>query len=505
MLVKNHDYYYLAKKNALPDASERDRIYSKVKKGSRVHVAGVCGKAMASVACMLKEYGCVVTGSDTAFFAPMSGVLDAHGIEKRYPSPDNLKGVDIVVVGNTLPHNAVEIVAARTRGIPMISGGEVLGQIHGDKRSLVVAGTHGKTTTSGLLTHVFMASQRIPAYMIGGVFQGSDDSYSMGSKESQFMIYEGDEYNCAFFDRGPKFLRYHPTSAIITSIEHDHVDLYPSFEDYKQAFQFLVEELLQDGVLVVHESTLPYLDLTRCKAKIVSYGACLSCAISYNNMKTTDSGTAFSLQSTDWGTIEKVNIPLFGEYNVANATAVAALSLYEGLSQAELLKALEAFGGTKERQELLGIRSGDIAVIRDYAHHPTAVTVTLEGLKLRYQGRRLIVVFEPRSASSKRKVFEDRYAQSLAHADSVIVVFLPTSSNATEVLDVSRVVSLIVEGGGDAHHTETFSSALELLVEKVRPGDVVVFMSSGDMDRVPFAFLKAASLDDAESFARLPV
>jgi UDP-N-acetylmuramate: L-alanyl-gamma-D-glutamyl-meso-diaminopimelate ligase len=268
--MNSHEYYYLAKKNVLPDADFRTRITGHIKKGSRIHVSYICGKAMASIACMLKDLGYKVTGSDDHFYPPMSTVLESHGIKKLEPNEKNLKNVDLIVVGNTSPYNAIEAEVARRKKIPMISGSEAVAQIFSKKRSLVIAGTHGKTTTSALLTHVFIKSGYSPAYMIGGVFQNSKDSYSIGSKKSKYVIYEGDEYNSAFFDRGPKFLRYNPSSIILTSIEHDHFDLYPSFEDYKQAFQFLVDEVPKGGFLVLHDSVLKYIDTKKTMGKVIS-------------------------------------------------------------------------------------------------------------------------------------------------------------------------------------------------------------------------------------------
>ncbi|MEX2013886.1 MAG: Mur ligase domain-containing protein, partial [Parcubacteria group bacterium] len=225
--MKSYDYYYLAKRNILPDADKRNRVVGTIEKSSRVHVSAVCGKAMASIACMLKEYGCSVTGSDVKFSPPMSDVLDSHGITRLAPSLENLENVDVLVVGNALGPDAPEVAGARDQKIPMISGAEAVSQIFSDKRAFVVTGTHGKTTTSALLTHVFTEAGKNPAYMIGGAFQKSNASYSMGNPSTNTLILEGDEYNCAFFDRAPKFLRYHPTSVILTSLEHDHIDLYP--------------------------------------------------------------------------------------------------------------------------------------------------------------------------------------------------------------------------------------------------------------------------------------
>jgi UDP-N-acetylmuramate: L-alanyl-gamma-D-glutamyl-meso-diaminopimelate ligase len=486
-----YDYYYLAKRNLLPDADKRTRIKVVIKKNSSIHVSAVCGKAMASIACMLKDLGYKVTGSDVAFHPPMGDVLKKHNIKCTEYSAKNIKNIDVLVVGNALAHDSLEVEEARKRDIPMLSGPEVLGQVFKNRKSLVVAGTHGKTTTSALLTHVFESTKKSPGYMIGGVFQNSKDSYSIGSIKSKYVIYEGDEYNSAFFDRGPKFLHYNPTSVILTSIEYDHVDLYPSFEDYKQAFQFLIEMLPKKGNLVVHESVLQLLDFKKCKAKVVVYGTSKKADVVYKVKQTNSSGILFSVTSKIIGNYQSVTIPLFGEYNIANATAVFVLALLEGLKSEIVISALQNFPGTKERQELIGIKKDkNIVVIRDYAHHPTAVKLTLEGLKCAYPQQRFVVAFEPRSASSKRKVFEFDYAESLSQGD-VIYTIDPVSSPTPDSIDVANIVKILKAKGKKAFTASSAEEVLLALKKEVQKNDVIVCMSSGDMSAIPQRFLQS--------------
>lgn len=489
--MKSWEYYYLAKRNYLSDAEQRLRIKGDLKPGYRVHISAVCGKAMASVACLLKEYGCEVTGSDEKFSPPMGDVLANHGIKCIAPSIDNLDNIDVLIVGNTLSPSALEVEEARKRKIPMLSGAEVMGEMFKGKRALIVAGTHGKTTTSGLLTHVFSEAKREPAFMIGGAFQKTNESYSMGGRETNFVIYEGDEYNAACFDRGPKFLHYNPTSAIITSIEQDHVDLYTSLEDYKQAFQFLAEELPENGHLVIHESTLPYLDLQPVKARVVVYGASGKANAQYKIDKTNEEATFFSFASEDLGQIADISIPLFGEYNVANATAVITLSLLEGLSEGDVKSGLASFIGTRERQELLGVRKDGVILIRDYAHHPTAVTVTLAGIRSRYPDRRLVSIFEPLSASSRRRVFEDRYGEAFTGSDVSIIIEAPIKpgENKETLLNAENVKKIIESLGKEAHVVSTALESFQVLSSLFKPNDVVIFMSSGDLSGTPAKFL----------------
>lgn len=485
--MKVYEHYYLAKRNLLPGAEERKRIVGQIKKGSRVHVSAVCGKAMASIACLLKEYGCIVTGSDSKFSPPMSDVLEAHGIKKLEPSTKNLRNIDLLVAGNTLAFNSLEVVEARKLGVPTISGAEAVAQIFDNKKSLVVAGTHGKTTTSALLSHIFIKNKENPAYLIGGVFQGTDDSYNLGTN-SKYAIYEGDEYNCAFFDQAPKFLRYNPHSAIITSIEHDHVDLYPTFEDYKAAFQYLIEDLPESGTLIIHESVIAHLNLKTCNAKIYVYGNNENSDIRYSIKNINSEGTTFSFINKKNGEIDDIFLPMFGEYNIENAIAAFSLSLTYGLNIEGIKSALSSFPGTKERQELLGTTKKGVEVIRDYAHHPTAVSLTLEGLRFKYPNRKLIVIFEAKSASSKRKIFQDRYPIALSKADAGIVVC--PKSQGEEYLDSEKIIKDTENIGLKFIRTENNIQALEAITSMCGINDVVIFMSSGDMDDIDHKFLE---------------
>lgn len=490
--MKSHDYYYLAKKNVLPDADFRTRTIGTIKKGSRVHVSYVCGKAMASIACMLKDLGYKVTGSDDHFYPPMSTVLESHGIKQLEPNEKNLENVDLIVVGNTSPYNAVEAEVARRKNIPMISGSEAVAQIFSKKRSLVVAGTHGKTTTSALLTHAFIRSGYSPAYMIGGVFQNSKDSYSIGSKKTKFVIYEGDEYNSAFFDRGPKFLRYNPSSIILTSIEHDHFDLYPSFEDYKQAFQFLVDEVPKGGFLVLHDSVFKYLNVKNIKGKVFKYGKDSKSDFSFIITKVDSSGTTFDVKSKKFGIIKNIFVPMFGEYNIENTLSVIALALLEGVSKLKIISAISDFSGTKQRQEIIGHKKNGVVVIRDYAHHPTAVLLTIDGLRLHYPDKRLVVVFEPRSNSSRRKIFESCYTKALEKADVSIVVappFMADKDSRADFMDVSVIKKELESKGKKSFAPKNCTEALDVSKKIQENNDIFIFMSSGDFEGIPEKFL----------------
>jgi UDP-N-acetylmuramate: L-alanyl-gamma-D-glutamyl-meso-diaminopimelate ligase len=490
--MKSYENYYLAKRNLLPDAALRTRNKGVLKKGDRVHISAVCGKAMASIACMLTEAGYQVTGSDPSFHPPMSDVLKAHHVDCRPPSIENLRGIDLFVPGNMLPASDEEVTYARENGIPMMSGAEISEVLLvPGKRSLVVAGTHGKTTTSSLLAHTFIHAERDPAYLIGGVFQHSGHSYSKGSKVSTHAIFEGDEYDCAYFDKAPKFLRYAPTSAIITSIEHDHIDLYPTFEDYKQAFQFLVEDIPKGGHLIIHQSAIQHVDISRCVGDVTLYGASSSSDVSYTVESVDETGTFFSIHTVK-AIYKNIHIALFGEYNVANAVAVFVLAMKEGIEEQYIRSAFQTYPGVKERQEVLGTKEHTITVIRDFAHHPTAVTVTLQGLRDHYGDRRLVCVFEPRSITSRRKVFEHVYPEVLSHADVSIIVAPPfrPGDNTSNFMDVAAIKLTTENLGTSMNVADNPAHALTLLQSLVHTDDVVVFMSNGDFGNIPELFLR---------------
>jgi len=441
---------------------------------------------------MLADLGYAVTASDDAFHPPMSDVLTAHNILCLKPSVKNLDNVDIVVVGNTLPSSALEVVSAREKKIPMVSGSEVLRDIlTRGRRSLVVAGTHGKTTTSSLLTHVFLQNEMSPAYMIGGSFQDTGESYAIGAPDSQFVIFEGDEYDCAFFDKAPKFLRYDPTSAIITSIEHDHIDLYPTFEDYVQTFQFLVDDIPAGGFLILHKSVLEHLDTSCCHGKVITYGD-TSSDLSYTIDSVNASGTIFSLHYKNRDMFENIFVPMFGDYNIANASAVFALACAEGLRPEKVITALATYPGVHERQEVLGERDG-VTVMRDFAHHPTAVQVTLEGLHAHYPDHRIVCVFEPRSITSRKKSFEHIYPEALHSADISIIVTPPfrPGDNKTDFIDVSVITKTLQSSGRTAFSAVNPQDAFAILSIEAKSGDVVVFMSNGDLGGIPEMFLKS--------------
>ncbi len=491
--MKSYELYYLAKRNLLPDAHIRQRKIGTLVAGARIHVSAVCGKAMASIACMLVDAGYMVTGSDFSFHPPMSDVLRDHHIDCRTPSIENLRDIDLFVPGNMLPAHDEEVTYARDKDIPMMSGSEVLAELLiSHKRSLVVAGTHGKTTSSSLLVHVFMTAQCDPAYLIGGVFQHTGESYSVGGVHTTHAIFEGDEYDCAYFDKAPKFLRYLPTSAIITSIEHDHVDLYPTFEDYKQAFQFLVDDIPPGGHLVVHESVCAHVDISKCAGNVYVYGVQRSNDLSYEITSVTNTGTIFSVHVQGEKYID-IEIPLFGEYNVANVSAVFALALFEGLDMVAIREGLKTYPGVRERQEILGTTGKDVIVIRDFAHHPTAVSVTLQGLRQHYPKKRLLCVFEPRSITSRRKAFESVYPEALAHADLSIIVVPPfrPGDSKDNFIDISVVQKNITAMGKVMYTAENPNQALSVLSKQICEGDVVVFMSNGDFEHIPEKFLVA--------------
>lgn len=486
--MNNYDFYYLAKRNLLKNADQRVVKRGFLDKKSKIHISAVCGKAMASIACILSDLGYSMQASDDNFYPPMSEVLSNKGIICKKPSIENLDNIDLFIPGNMLPPDHLEVIEAKKRNIPMVSGPEVLGQILTlNKRSLVVCGTHGKTTVSSLLTSVFDKTDKKPAFLVGGVIKKLG-SYSVGFN-SDFAIFEGDEYDCAFFDKAPKFLRYNPTSAIITSIEHDHFDLYPTFEDYKQSFQFLIEKTPKEGFLVCHSSILNILDFSLCKSKIYIYDKKNNERI-YKVKLINEKGTYFdfTFENKEY---KDFFVPLFGDYNIENTLSTVILSLLEGLDEMIIRKGLEDFSGVAERQEFIGEKDG-VKIFRDFAHHPTAVKETLEGFKKRFPENRIITVFHPRSITSRKKVFENDYINSLNNADVSIIINPPfkENDNLNDFMDTSVIKSGLEKGNKKVFIVPDVRSTKSLVNDIVQKGDVVIFMSNSNLENVPEDLVK---------------
>lgn len=480
--------YYDRKIASYPDAALRlaPRTRPDFYSVNKVHLSAVCGKAMAHLAALLISKGYKVSGSDEHIYPPMSDVIEALGIDfKQGFSGEHLAGTEAVVIGNACGADHPEATYAREHAIPTASLPEVIHDVFiKNTKSLVVAGTHGKTTTTGLLAHVFREVGKDPGFMIGGVMQGAEESAAAGRGE--YFIIEGDEYDTAYFDKAPKFLHYAPDAAIITSLEFDHVDIYKNMEEYTDAFMFLVKELPSDGALFLCGDREEVRNLGKeAVCEVVTYGFKPENQISVAAVSVTEKGQQFDLlvKGEHRGTFF---IQLPGNHNLLNALAVCGMALREGIAPEELKKVLATFKGMKRRQEIVAEERG-ITIIDDFAHHPTAVRETISAIRGKFPGRRLVALFEPRSNTSRRKLFEDDYGKAFAGAELVFISTpaLRPGDDPQVFIDPDRVVSAI---RGQKIEAYAVKDARELLVRALpllMSGDVALIMSNGSFDGLP--------------------
>ena len=447
----------------------------------RIHLIGICGTGMASLAGLLQAAGHEVSGSDESVFPPMSTMLAARGIPVRegYRAEHLDDRPGLVIVGNIATPSNAEAVAARERGLPYLSMAEAIGRLFLEGRhAMVVAGTHGKTTTSALLAWVLHAAGRHPSFLVGGVLRNFDRSFDLGGGE-EFVI-EGDEYETAFFDKGPKFLHYRPRTALLTSVEFDHAEMYRDLEAVKNAFRKFVALLPPDGRLIVCADDPNAAALaSESRAPVETYGIDVEAAWRGRALKSGPDGVEIEIVR-EGTTFLRARTTLFGPHNLRNVLAVTAAAASRGVAPADIARGLSSFAGVRRRQEVRGETSG-VTVLDDFAHHPTAVRLTLQGLRQQYDGRRLWAVFEPRTNTTRRSVFQREYAEAFDAADRVIVAAVdhPERAPEGERFSAKGLVQDLEERGRWAQYLPTVDAIIDRLAREARPGDVVAIMSNG--------------------------
>jgi UDP-N-acetylmuramate: L-alanyl-gamma-D-glutamyl-meso-diaminopimelate ligase len=460
--------------------SEDGNILPEVAPGSirRIHLVGVAGTGMGAFAGMLKSAGYEVTGSDENVYPPMSDMLREWNVEVYSPySPANLDRArpDLVIVGNVIRRVNPEATAVRERDIPQMSFPAAFGSlIARDKHSVVIVGTHGKTTTSALMAHVLADAGLDPTFLVGGVTVNYGGNYRLGG--GPHVVVEGDEYDTAYFDKGPKFLHYRARTALLTSIEFDHADIYNDMKHYESAYERFCSTLPADGWLGVSASYPRAVALARAHAqcRVATYGFAPNADYRLENVKFDAEGARFAIEGND------ILLPMSGRHNVDNAAGVYGAARALGLTSDVIAKGLSAFRGVRRRQELRGEPRG-VLVIDDFAHHPTAVRETIRGIRERYSGRRLWAVFEPRSNTSRRNIHQDEYAAAFDLAD-IVTIRTPEPHDkvpADQQLDVRKVVQAIRRQGISADAFPDVESIQQKLVKDAKPGDVVLIMSNG--------------------------
>lgn len=452
----------------------------------RIHLIGICGTAMASLAGMLNGRGFRVTGSDAAAYPPMSDFLARLGIPVAQPfDPANLKPhPDLVVVGNAISRGNVELEYVLDERIPFCSLPQILhDEFLRGKEVLVVAGTHGKTTTTSMLSWIFHSAGLQPSFLIGGIAENFGSSFALG--EGKHFILEGDEYDTAFFDKGPKFLHYFPDNVVLTSVEFDHADIYKDLDAVETSFKRLVNLVPRRGRIVAVDTGE---SVERCVAKafcpVERYGLQAKAAWRIVNLRYEPAKTSWTVlkNGEPWADFD---FALAGEYNVCNATAAAAMAAGCGISREKVQAALKTFKSVKRRLEVKAQVNG-ITIIDDFAHHPTAIAGTLTALRSRFPGARLWAILEPRSNTLRRNVFQHELANSLALADEVVVagVFKSESIPADERLNLMEVGADLERRGKRARIISGVEGIVQVVAPELRSGDVVAILSNGGFDRI---------------------
>jgi UDP-N-acetylmuramate: L-alanyl-gamma-D-glutamyl-meso-diaminopimelate ligase len=452
-----------------------------------LHFIGICGTAMGSVAAALKDRGFVVTGSDEKVYPPMSTFLTERGItlSEGY-RPENIPAdADLIVVGNAISRGNPEVEAVLNRKLTYLSLPETLKLFFlRGKHNLVVTGTHGKTTTTSLLTWVLREAGHDPAYLIGGIPKNLGQGCSL--HESKFTVLEGDEYDTAFFDKRSKFLHYLPELVIVNNIEFDHADIFPDLDAIKLSFKRMLNVVPNEGMVLINGDDLNCVDVARdCRAQLVEVGFSPNAARHIKDVSYSATGSEFTLLDRHFTT------PLIGEYNVRNCAMAISAAHFYGVPLPVIAKAIASFQGIKRRQEVRGTVRG-ITIIDDFGHHPTAIRETLRGLRHQYAGRRLWALFEPRSNTTRRAVFQHDLPKALAEADGVILAQVARMDQLKpeERLDPERVVEDVAATGRPAFYEPDVDAIIQRLKPLAEKGDVVVILSNGGFGGIHERLLK---------------
>ncbi len=443
---------------------------------------------MGSVAAALRARGCSVTGSDEKVYPPMSDFLRAKGIALTEPyRAENLPNdADIVVIGNAIKRGNPEVEAVLNRKLYYLSLPEVLKEyfLRG-RHNLVVTGTHGKTTTTALLTWILTVAEMEPGYVIGGLPRNLGQGALFN--DSKYFVIEGDEYDSAFFDKRSKFIHYLPELLIVNNIEFDHADIFDDLAAVKLSFRRLLNIVPQNGLILLNGDDANCVEVARdCLAPIVEVGFSENCAERIRDMSYGTHGSSFSLSETAF------DLPLIGEFNVRNAAMAAAAARFYGVVPEVIQTALTSFEGIARRQEVRGEARG-VTVIDDFGHHPTAIRETLSALRYRYPGHRLWAIFEPRSNTTRRAVFQQELPAALQLADGVVLAQIAALEQipVKERLHPEAVVEAIAAAGKMAFYERDAEAIVARIVPLLRPNDVVTIFSNGGFDNIHVKLLSA--------------
>jgi UDP-N-acetylmuramate: L-alanyl-gamma-D-glutamyl-meso-diaminopimelate ligase len=448
----------------------------------RIHLIGVAGTGMGSFAGMLKAAGYEVTGSDENVYPPMSTQLERWGIEVMTPyRPENLDRArpDLVVVGNVVRSVNPEATAMRERGLRHVSFPQALGDLFiAARHGVVVVGTHGKTTATAMMGALLHYAGRDPSFLVGGVTRDFDSNFRLG--RGPHFVVEGDEYDTAYFDKGPKFLHYHSRTAIFTSCELDHIDIYRDEAHYESAFERFADGLPADGFLAACGSYPSVVRIARrARCEVETYALDAAADWEARRLELAADGARFDLVRRG-RVLARAHLAVGGAHNVENALGVAAAATRLGLSPDEIAAGFAAFRGVKRRQEVRGV-AGGVTVVDDFAHHPTAVAKTLQAIRGTFPTGRILACFEPRSNTSRRNLHQREYVAAWPCAAEVFILRPAPTDRVpeSERLDVDRLARDVSAGGVPARAYASVDEMVQGVLASARPGDVVVAMSNG--------------------------
>ena len=469
---------------------------SELKKPQHIYFMGICGTAMASLACLFKEQGYLVTGSDENIYPPMSDQLERLEIPilKGYKRDNLNPRPDLVIVGNVISAHFEEVIYMKELGLKYMSLPQALSEYFiKDRSSIMVCGTHGKTTSCSFLISLLRQCEKEFGYLIGGIDKNDKTSFCLPSKKASYFLVEGDEYDTSFFDKKPKFLHYKPYYVILTSIEFDHADIYDNLEQIKDSFKLLLKKINPKGVLVFNaqdDHVCELVSLSSCERQ-VSYGISKG-DYQIRNLKDESELTSFDVIYKG-EKLTTLSLQLFGIHNALNALGTFALGHFLGWNVSDLKQALKNSQGPKRRQDILGEPQG-ITVMEDFAHHPTAVNLTLTSLRKKYPKKKIFCVFEPRSATSRRKIFQDDYVNAFdKKADEILIykAFNQEKIPKENRFSSKQLVEDLKKRGNRSSFFSNTKDIIDFLCKKAAPSDLILLMSNGGFSGLYQNLLKA--------------
>ena len=461
------------------------------------HFSGICGTAMASLAVLLKNRGYTITGSDQNVYPPMSTLLADNGIEvyQGYQPSHLQPHPDYVVLGNALSRGNAEVEYALKEHLHYLSMAELLKNefIRGN-RSLVVSGTHGKSSTTSLTAHVFQEAAQPIGFLIGGIPLNFGTS-SQDVEKGGYFVVEGDEYDTSFFDKRSKFFHYLPDRLIINNIEFDHADIFKDLEEIKKSFVLSLRQMPENGLIIVNGDDETALEVAKQGyCPMISFGMDQTNDAIISDIRPNQGSVGMTFKLKWQGREMEFSVPLFGEFNVLNATAVILLALHEGIEEEEIRQGLLSYKGVKRRLELL-TKNDQIKVFDDFAHHPTAISETLRAVRAAWPKAKIHAVYEARSNTSIRKIHQIKMAKAFSEADRVTFYKLHRAERLHEDdrLDLNQIVAELLAHGKEASHIEDLDLLEAHILNKAEAGDVILVMSQGSFDGLPYRL--AAQLD----------